>query len=164
MTDPLPAANSHHHHTPGYSNQIQRRSHQPRVVMGGVDTRLSAFHQTSSSSPCRRSSSSSTSSSNSSDVDLRKRIREIYQDASLDSQTKARKIQRLMTASSGNVNKTDSESGIADPHEKTFHDKALNILGCAHYARKAKIQAACCNEIFPCRICHDEAKDHPIIW
>ncbi|CDS13465.1 hypothetical protein LRAMOSA05641 [Lichtheimia ramosa] len=132
--------------------------------MGGLDTRLSAFHQTSSSSLCRRSSSSSISSTNSSDVDLRKRIREIYQDSSLDSQTKARKIQRLMTASASNMNKPDPEAWLVDPHEKTFHDKGQNVLGCVHYARKAKIQAACCNEIFPCRICHDEAKDHPIVW
>ncbi|KAL5808163.1 hypothetical protein ACOSQ3_028854 [Xanthoceras sorbifolium] len=30
---------------------------------------------------------------------------------------------------------------------------------CKHYRRRCKIRASCCNEIFDCRHCHNEAKD-----
>ncbi|KAG9459793.1 hypothetical protein H6P81_004301 [Aristolochia fimbriata] len=33
--------------------------------------------------------------------------------------------------------------------------------GCEHYRRRCKIRAPCCNEIFPCRHCHNEAKSAP---
>ncbi|CAI0626929.1 unnamed protein product [Linum tenue] len=29
--------------------------------------------------------------------------------------------------------------------------------GCEHYRRRCKIRAPCCNEIFSCRHCHNEA-------
>lgn len=42
-------------------------------------------------------------------------------------------------------------------------DKEKTILGCKHYMRKAKIKAACCGKLFPCRLCHDDqVKDHKI--
>ena len=31
-------------------------------------------------------------------------------------------------------------------------------LRCSHYRRRCKIRAPCCNEIFDCRHCHNEAK------
>lgn len=31
--------------------------------------------------------------------------------------------------------------------------------GCRHYRRRCKIRAPCCNEIFDCRHCHNEAKN-----
>lgn len=37
------------------------------------------------------------------------------------------------------------------------------ILGCKHYKRNAKLKAACCGRLFPCRLCHDDVvKDHKI--
>ena len=32
------------------------------------------------------------------------------------------------------------------------------IRRCSHYRRRCKIRAPCCNEIFDCRHCHNEAK------
>ncbi|XP_052200648.1 E3 ubiquitin-protein ligase RZFP34-like isoform X2 [Diospyros lotus] len=32
-------------------------------------------------------------------------------------------------------------------------------FGCAHYRRRCKIRAPCCDEIFDCRHCHNEAKN-----
>ncbi|KAI5666419.1 hypothetical protein M9H77_16272 [Catharanthus roseus] len=32
-------------------------------------------------------------------------------------------------------------------------------FGCKHYRRRCKIRAPCCNEIFDCRHCHNEAKN-----
>uniref|UniRef100_A0A6P3ZA79 E3 ubiquitin-protein ligase RZFP34-like n=1 Tax=Ziziphus jujuba TaxID=326968 RepID=A0A6P3ZA79_ZIZJJ len=36
---------------------------------------------------------------------------------------------------------------------------ASGDFGCSHYRRRCKIRAPCCNEIFDCRHCHDEAKN-----
>ncbi|ORZ05264.1 zinc-ribbon-domain-containing protein [Absidia repens] len=36
-------------------------------------------------------------------------------------------------------------------------------MGCPHYQRKCKLQAACCGGIFGCRFCHDEQSDHAIV-
>nr|XP_024387274.1 E3 ubiquitin-protein ligase RZFP34-like [Physcomitrium patens]PNR46315.1 hypothetical protein PHYPA_013434 [Physcomitrium patens] len=33
-----------------------------------------------------------------------------------------------------------------------------NRYGCTHYKRRCKIRAPCCNEVFDCRHCHNEAK------
>ncbi|XVF05756.1 hypothetical protein REPUB_Repub05bG0199700 [Reevesia pubescens] len=35
----------------------------------------------------------------------------------------------------------------------------LGNYGCSHYRRRCKIKAPCCNEIFDCRHCHNEAKN-----
>ncbi|KAK8990581.1 hypothetical protein V6N11_009273 [Hibiscus sabdariffa] len=35
----------------------------------------------------------------------------------------------------------------------------LGSYGCSHYRRRCKIRAPCCNEIFSCRHCHNEAKN-----
>eukprot|EP01135_Chromosphaera_perkinsii_P006900 Nk52_evm55s621 gene=Nk52_evmTU55s621 len=43
-----------------------------------------------------------------------------------------------------------------------YFDKRRGILGCRHYQRSCKMVANCCGEIFTCRLCHDEAMDHPI--
>ncbi|PKI78809.1 hypothetical protein CRG98_000876, partial [Punica granatum] len=32
-------------------------------------------------------------------------------------------------------------------------------FGCSHYRRNCKIRAPCCNEVFDCRHCHNEAKN-----
>lgn len=32
--------------------------------------------------------------------------------------------------------------------------------GCQHYRRRCRIRAPCCNEIFNCRHCHNEAKNN----
>lgn len=37
-------------------------------------------------------------------------------------------------------------------------------LRCSHYKRRCKIRAPCCNEIFDCRHCHNEAKVYTYIY
>lgn len=34
---------------------------------------------------------------------------------------------------------------------------ADGTLGCRHYQRACKMRAECCNRLFTCRLCHDEA-------
>ncbi|KAF3793498.1 E3 ubiquitin-protein ligase [Nymphaea thermarum] len=38
-------------------------------------------------------------------------------------------------------------------------DKGYGLFGCSHYRRRCKIRAPCCNEVFDCRHCHNEAKN-----
>ncbi|XP_037414074.1 probable E3 ubiquitin-protein ligase RZFP34 isoform X2 [Triticum dicoccoides] len=45
----------------------------------------------------------------------------------------------------------------SDEYEK--FDKGLMQYGCAHYRRRCRIRAPCCNEIFDCRHCHNESKN-----
>ncbi|KAK9933699.1 hypothetical protein M0R45_020879 [Rubus argutus] len=37
------------------------------------------------------------------------------------------------------------------------HDFGKMGYGCKHYRRRCQIRAPCCNEIYPCRHCHNEA-------
>lgn len=37
--------------------------------------------------------------------------------------------------------------------------KGFKEYGCPHYRRRCRIRAPCCNEIFDCRHCHNEAKN-----
>ncbi|KAI8085159.1 zinc-ribbon-domain-containing protein [Halteromyces radiatus] len=52
---------------------------------------------------------------------------------------------------------------IMKDNERSYYNKEKNILGCIHYQRNIKIQANCCQKIFPCRLCHDANSDHFII-
>jgi len=43
----------------------------------------------------------------------------------------------------------------------TYNDQTQNILGCPHYQRPFKKMCSQCNQLFTCRICHDEqVEDH----
>ena len=36
------------------------------------------------------------------------------------------------------------------------------VLGCPHYRRACKMRAPCCQRLFTCRLCHDQAMDHTV--
>lgn len=36
------------------------------------------------------------------------------------------------------------------------------VLGCPHYRRACKMRAPCCQRLFTCRLCHDQASDHTV--
>jgi len=46
--------------------------------------------------------------------------------------------------------------------KRSYHDKSQDTLGCVHYPRNCQIRAQCCQEFFPCRVCHDDTQDHLI--
>ncbi|KAI8137260.1 zinc-ribbon-domain-containing protein [Fennellomyces sp. T-0311] len=142
ITDPV------NYHRPPRISMTQR------IVVGGSDNRLTAFHRPPQ--PLAKQKQHQQPS----EGELRKRIREIYQDSNLDGKAKAKKIQHLMCHPTSDKPPIIPET---DPYAKTFHDENKGILGCPHYHRKAKLQANCCDKIFPCRICHDEVSDHAIV-
>ncbi|CAN1770579.1 E3 ubiquitin-protein ligase RZFP34 [Linum perenne] len=45
-----------------------------------------------------------------------------------------------------------------DVKPSSAEDLGFGNFGCTHYRRRCKIRAPCCNEIFDCRHCHNEAK------
>ncbi|KAL6536284.1 hypothetical protein OROGR_012856 [Orobanche gracilis] len=39
-------------------------------------------------------------------------------------------------------------------------DKGYLNYGCSHYHRRCRVRSPCCNEIFSCRHCHNDAKNN----
>nr|GFA76010.1 probable E3 ubiquitin-protein ligase RZFP34 [Tanacetum cinerariifolium] len=52
----------------------------------------------------------------------------------------------------------DSEHIDAEIVSSEIFDNGSLHYGCPHYRRRCRIRAPCCNEIFDCRHCHNEAK------
>ncbi|KAJ8976517.1 hypothetical protein NQ317_009086 [Molorchus minor] len=52
---------------------------------------------------------------------------------------------------------TATTPGAEGPPEET-----VRHFGCAHYKRKSKFVTPCCQKIYVCRFCHDEAEDHTV--
>ncbi|WVZ20722.1 hypothetical protein V8G54_008044 [Vigna mungo] len=54
------------------------------------------------------------------------------------------------------------ESSQSTDHQKinTMRERGYMEYGCQHYRRRCRIRAPCCNEIFNCRHCHNEAKNN----
>ncbi|CAA3025632.1 E3 ubiquitin- ligase MIEL1-like [Olea europaea subsp. europaea] len=53
-----------------------------------------------------------------------------------------------------------SHSSVEDEY---IMDMGSENYGCSHYRRRCKIIAPCCNEIFDCRHCHNDAKVEPFM-
>lgn len=58
------------------------------------------------------------------------------------------------------------ESGLEGQMSTHRHEEDESLMemgsgrfGCSHYRRRCKIRAPCCDEIFDCRHCHNEAKN-----
>lgn len=54
---------------------------------------------------------------------------------------------------------SDAAAGPASPTEAGGIGGEV-VLGCPHYGRACKIRAPCCQRLFTCRLCHDQASDH----
>lgn len=75
----------------------------------------------------------------------------------------------FVSQSSDGVFSSDSDSSqdsSLDYSVITIEDRMIERLnvgrlqhGCVHYRRRCRIRAPCCNEIFDCRHCHNEAKN-----
>ena len=58
-----------------------------------------------------------------------------------------------------NGNSNDNDSGVNDIKMDSIHQNIGKFsYGCEHYLRRCKIVSPCCNEIYSCRLCHDENK------
>lgn len=125
------------------------------------------------------SNSSSSCSTNSDDdyIQMRRKIIAIRKDANLTEQEKRVRIQLLMDRSGTSARASGSIGDVADPkfppvqQEPQVTTSPLSTssitaispydvsgpLDCPHYDSKCRIVAPCCQKIFGCRVCHDEA-------
>lgn len=50
----------------------------------------------------------------------------------------------------------------ATPGAEGPPEEVLQPIGCVHYKRKSKFVTPCCNKVYTCRFCHDDAEDHAV--
>lgn len=62
------------------------------------------------------------------------------------------------TESDKNENNKDSEDNCITVNNTDVMMADDNHYGCKHYLRRCKIVSPCCNELYSCRLCHDEEK------
>ncbi|PSR89630.1 Zinc finger protein BRUTUS-like [Actinidia chinensis var. chinensis] len=94
-------------------------------------------------------------------------IRRISRDSTLDPQKKAYVMQNLlMSRWIITQQKTHSEVPVSSNKEEvpgqspSYKDPVKLTFGCKHYKRNCKLVAACCNQLYACRLCHDDVADH----
>ena len=104
-----------------------------------------------------------------SEHDLRKEVKKIQQDATLESKEKSRRIQRLMTTSWRSRQPPPScpkVSSLPPPPmiEEGSSSNGNERFGCVHYQRGCAIKVPCCGIFAMCRLCHekDVGKDHVV--
>nr|GEV65522.1 hemerythrin/HHE cation-binding motif-containing protein [Tanacetum cinerariifolium] len=100
--------------------------------------------------------------------ELESEIRKVSRDPTLDPRRKAYLIQNLMTSRwiaaqqklpQGRKSETSDVEG-SHGCSPSFRDAEKQLFGCEHYKRNCKLRAACCQELFTCRFCHDNVSDH----
>ncbi|PIA40232.1 hypothetical protein AQUCO_02500140v1 [Aquilegia coerulea] len=97
--------------------------------------------------------------------DLEAAIIRVYRDTTIDPQKKSYITQTLRTSRwtvtqqkhHQEIAVSSNEGGI--PGQCPSYRNSTTF-GCEHYKRNCKVFAACCNQLFTCRYCHDEATDH----
>ncbi|CAB4317720.1 unnamed protein product [Prunus armeniaca] len=59
---------------------------------------------------------------------------------------------------SGSETQMDLNKNTSHQNDHSIMEMGSGNFGCAHYRRRCKIRAPCCDEIFDCRHCHNESK------
>lgn len=97
---------------------------------------------------------------------MERTIRAIARDSSLSVEQRTRMMQQVMLAPysqriANEKAKWNTKEGDKDNMERTYTvDKhGVKRLGCRHYIRGCKLRAACCDRLYTCRLCHDEAEE-----
>ncbi|CAK9164525.1 unnamed protein product [Ilex paraguariensis] len=62
--------------------------------------------------------------------------------------------------SHGECMPTEEPTNVAKTTGTELLDRGYLKYGCSHYQRRCRIRAPCCNEVFDCRHCHNEAKNN----
>ncbi|KAK4257144.1 hypothetical protein QN277_006769 [Acacia crassicarpa] len=101
--------------------------------------------------------------------DLEMAIRRVSRDSSLDLQKKSYIIQNLLMSRwivkqhISCLEGTMTNNGQEFPGQHpSYRDSLKLIYGCKHYRRSCKLLASCCNQLYTCIHCHNEATDHSI--
>ncbi|KAL8230661.1 hypothetical protein R6Q57_000439 [Mikania cordata] len=99
--------------------------------------------------------------------ELEATIRKVNSDQTLESKQKSIIIQNLMmsrwintqTKSHPDDDALDNNQGVPGVYP-SYRDSHKLVFGCKHYKRNCKLVASCCNKLYTCRLCHDDATDH----
>jgi len=106
--------------------------------------------------------------------DCRKQILQVQNDPNLTNVDKNKRIQQIIREYNtskppdqlkSNDNNLDNKGNDLDNKgniSKKTHNDCEGDSGCQHYMIKCKIVAPCCNEIYWCRLCHNEHENHEI--
>ncbi|KAG9450383.1 hypothetical protein H6P81_010348 [Aristolochia fimbriata] len=99
--------------------------------------------------------------------DIEAAVRKLSHDPTLDPQEKTHLIQNLlMSRWLITQKKSYPDIGLSGNTESilgqcpSYRDSQKSIYGCKHYKRNCKLLSSCCNRLFTCRYCHDDACDH----
>ncbi|KAK9278654.1 hypothetical protein L1049_028227 [Liquidambar formosana] len=99
--------------------------------------------------------------------DMEAAIRRVSRDSSLDVQKKSYIIQNLlMSRWIVTQQKSHSEATVPNNADEvpgmcpSYRDPLKLTFGCKHYKRNCKLLAACCNQLYTCRHCHDDGAEH----
>lgn len=77
----------------------------------------------------------------------RRAIQAIMRDTGISEQEKRMRIQNLMSG---------GRTEVTPPPAPLLPSPDPSGVACVHYERNCQIVAPCCNQVFGCRICHDE--------
>ncbi|XP_059643366.1 zinc finger protein BRUTUS-like At1g74770 isoform X2 [Cornus florida] len=99
--------------------------------------------------------------------ELEAAIRRVSRDTTLDPQKRSYIIQNLlMSRWIVRQQKSHSEVTVSSNKEEvpgqcpSYRGPLKSSFGCKHYKRNCKLVAACCNQLYTCRYCHDDVADH----
>ncbi|XP_071731632.1 zinc finger protein BRUTUS-like At1g74770 isoform X2 [Rutidosis leptorrhynchoides] len=98
--------------------------------------------------------------------ELEATIRKVHCDETLEPQMKPIIIQNLIMSrwintqkkSNQDVDGPDNEQGVMGIYP-SYRDSQKLVFGCKHYKRNCKLVASCCNKLYTCRLCHDDAHE-----
>lgn len=93
--------------------------------------------------------------------ELEATIIRVHSDKSLEPREKSIIIQHLIMSRWINTQrKSDDVEETISGLCPSYRDPHKLVFGCKHYKRNCKLVASCCNKLFSCRHCHDDATDH----
>ena len=94
--------------------------------------------------------------------DKRVAIREIMTDSTLNAQEKQLRIQALMSFGHLQVQQMESSSSKQNSNAEGSGKRKAEGIVCIHYERECEVVAPCCNQVYACRLCHDDVEDHTL--
>lgn len=90
-------------------------------------------------------------------------IKRINKNPELSIEEKRKRIQEILTRDIKKNENSKKEKELILDKSPSYNNQDEGIFGCKHYKTGAKIKAACCSQLYPCRLCHDEqVTDHRI--
>lgn len=92
---------------------------------------------------------------------LQDAVRQVSNDQTLEPRRKAYLIQHMLASQYIISQQSKVEEAPTDvQHFRSFAQEG--VLGCPHYQRNCALVAPCCDNVYVCRLCHDEEQTHKL--